>query len=77
MASEIKARLSKMSGIEFMGPMTPAVNKIQGYFITVFWIKLAKNASAKAAKKRVSAMIEDLRTFIKPPVDIVVDVDPY
>ena len=77
MASEIKARLSKMSGIEFMGPMTPAINKIQGYFITVFWIKLAKNASAKAAKKRVSAMIEDLRTFIKPPVDIVVDVDPY
>ena len=77
MAGEIKARLSKMSGIEFMGPMTPAVNKIQGYFITVFWIKLAKNASAKAAKKRVSAMIEDLRTFIKPPVDIVVDVDPY
>lgn len=76
-ASEIKARLSKMSGIEFMGPMTPAINKIQGYFITVFWIKLAKNASAKAAKKRVSAMIEDLRTFIKPPVDIVVDVDPY
>lgn len=77
MAGEIKSRLSGMPDIEFMGPMTPAVNKIQGYFITVFWVKLAKNASARAAKKRVAALVEDLRTFMKPPVDIVVDVDPY
>ena len=77
MAGEIKSRLSKMKDIEFMGPMTPAVNKVQGYFMTVFWVKLAKNASARAAKQRVAALVDEMRGFMKPPVDIVVDVDPY
>ena len=77
MADEIKARLSKMPGIEFMGPMTPAVNKIQGYFIAVFWIKLAKTSGARASKQRVAELVEQMRGYMKPPVDIVVDVDPY
>lgn len=77
MADEIKSRLSKLPGIEFMGPMTPAVNKVQGYFMVVFWVKLAKNASAKAAKQRVAALVAQMRGYMKPPVDIVVDVDPY
>jgi len=77
MADEIKSRLSQMPDIEFMGPMTPAINKVQGCFMSVFWIKLAKNASARAAKLRVAALLDELRCFIKPQVDIVVDVDPY
>ena len=77
MADEIKSRLSKMPGIEFMGPMTPAVNKLQGYFMVVFWVKLAKNASAKAAKRRVADLVTQMRGYMKPSVDIVVDVDPY
>ena len=77
MSDEIKTRLSKLPGIEFMGPMTPAVNKIQGCFIAVFWIKLAKNASAKAAKQRVAALVKEMQGYMKPAVDIVVDVDPY
>ncbi|MBR5736177.1 MAG: primosomal protein N' [Bacteroidales bacterium] len=77
MADEIKARLKKMPGVEFMGPMTPAVNKVQGYFIAVFWVKLPKNASARTAKQRVAALVEEMRSFMKPAVDIVVDVDPY
>ena len=77
MADEIKTRLSGMPDIEFMGPMTPAVNKVQGFFMTVFWVKLAKNAAARTAKQRVAALVDELRGFMKPPVDIVVDVDPY
>lgn len=77
MSGEIKTRLSKLPDIEFMGPMTPAVNKVQGYFMSVFWVKLAKNATARAAKQRVAALVEEMRGFMKPPVDIVVDVDPY
>ena len=77
MAGEIKSRLAKMQNIEFMGPMTPAVNKVQGYFMAVFWVKLAKNATAKSAKRRVAALVEEMRGFMKPPVDIVIDVDPY
>jgi primosomal protein N' (replication factor Y) len=77
MADEIKSRLAKMSGIEFMGPMAPAVSKVQGYFLAVFWVKLAKKASAKAAKQRVATLVEEMRGYMKPPVDIVVDVDPY
>lgn len=76
-AAEIKKRLSRMSGIEFMGPITPAINKVQGYFVTVFWVKLAKNASAREAKDRVRELELQMRGFMKPPVDIVVDVDPY
>ena len=77
MAGEIKSRLAKMQNIDFMGPMTPAVNKVQGYFMAVFWVKLAKNATAKSAKRRVAALVEEMRGFMKPPVDIVIDVDPY
>ena len=77
MAGEIKSRLAKMQNIEFMGPMTPAVNKVQGYFMAVFWVKLAKNATAKSAKRRVAALVEEMRGYMKPPVDIVIDVDPY
>ena len=77
MAGEIKSRLAKMQNIDFMGPMTPAVNKVQGYFMAVFWVKLAKNATAKSAKRRVAALVEEMRGYMKPPVDIVIDVDPY
>ncbi|MBR4772741.1 MAG: primosomal protein N', partial [Bacteroidales bacterium] len=63
MAGEIKSRLAKMQNIEFMGPMTPAVNKVQGYFMAVFWVKLAKNATAKSAKRRVAALVEEMRGF--------------
>ncbi|MBO4765485.1 MAG: primosomal protein N' [Bacteroidales bacterium] len=77
MAGEIKSRLAKLPDIEFMGPMTPAVNKVQGQFMAVFWVKLAKNALARSAKSRVAALVEEMRSFMKPAVDIVVDVDPY
>jgi primosomal protein N' len=77
MADEIKSRLSRMPGIEFMGPMTPAVSKVQGYYLAMFWVKLAKKASARTAKQRVAALVDEMRGFMKPSVDIVVDVDPY
>ena len=77
MADEIKARLAEMPGIDFVGPVTPAVNKIQGYYMAVFWVKLAKTAAARASKQQVAELVGRMHGFMKPPVDIVVDVDPY
>ncbi len=78
------ARISRMIDKELpligfkdlTGPVVPQVDKIQGQFINIFWIKLPRNNQSKLLKAKLSTKIDEICSAMKPSPEIIIDVDP-
>lgn len=76
-SKEFKDRLSSIKGLEYMGPVAPVANKLQGFYSLMFWVKLPKKTSSAMIKSDIAKMAEDVKMFLKPAVEVIIDVDPF
>lgn len=71
-AKYIKTAIEMCGITNYMGPVSPQMNKVNGEAILQFWIKLPRNKALTAAKKALFERIE----LIKSYSTITIDVDP-
>ncbi|MDD2293791.1 MAG: hypothetical protein PHD07_06250, partial [Bacteroidales bacterium] len=60
-----------------VGPFAPAIEKVNGYHILQYWVKLPRNGRLGTIKQALSNGIELVKSKYNNTPTIVVDVDPY
>lgn len=60
-----------------VGPFAPAIEKVNGYHILQYWVKLPRNGRLGKIKQALSNGIELVKSKYNNTPTIVVDVDPY
>lgn len=73
---KLKQAIEECGINNFSGPVTPAIDIINGEHIREFWIRLARNQALVNTKKALSRKIELLSSEFKSGTTIIADVDP-
>ena len=70
-AQAISQTLSSIQGLQFSGPTTPPVDRIQGEYLVQYHIKINRNRDQEKTKQQLLSRLQQL-----PNTSFIIDVDP-
>lgn len=70
-AQAISQTLSSIQGLQFSGPTTPPVDRIQGEYLVQYHIKINRNRDQEKTKQQLLSRLQQV-----PNTSFIIDVDP-